>query len=66
MHILLEHKVPFRITLSIMSQDIKAHSAFSDLTKEERAGIEHGFAILLVKMQDMMWERRIELGKDRE
>jgi len=48
-----------------MSQDIEAHSAFSDLTKEERAGIEHGFAILLVKMQDMMWERRIELGKDR-
>jgi hypothetical protein len=65
MQIILEPKVPFRMTLSIMSNDIEAHSAFSDLTKDERANIEHGFAILMNAMQDLMWERRIELGKDK-
>lgn len=61
----LEHKVPFKMTLSLITNDTEAHSAYYDLSKEERAAAEHGFAILLVKLADRMWERRVELGKDR-
>ena len=53
------------MTLSIITHTVEGHSAFCDLTRDEKALFEHGFAKLLADMQDLMWMRRVELGKDK-
>lgn len=65
MHILLERKVPFEITLSVITHDLTGHSAYCDLTQEERMMFIDAFALTLHRLGELMNIRRRELGKDR-
>jgi len=65
MNIVWERKVPFNMTLSLVTKDTEAHSALGDIDKEVKAIIEYQFALLLNRLEEIMWSRRVELGKDR-
>ena len=61
----LERKVPFNISLTLMTHDTISHSALVDLTKEERVAIQFELSTILGNIEQMMKHRRVELGKDR-
>ena len=65
MNIVLDRKIPIKISLVFATLDIESHSAFIDLPDEIKAQFRHELIKILQAVETNMFERRVELGKDR-
>jgi len=65
MNIVLDRKVPFKISLVFATLDTASHAAFVDLTANEKDMINNDLQLFMSMVEKMMTRRRVELGKDR-
>jgi hypothetical protein len=65
MQIKITRKIPFNLSIVFNTDDLVAHSAYGDLTLDERNMIHRDFNLLLDMIESMMTRRRVELNKDR-
>ena len=65
MQIKLTRKLPFNMNLTFNTDDLVAHSAFGDLTQDERNMIHRDLNLIINMIENLMTRRRVELGKDR-